>query len=81
VMVRNRLNSIENWVKPPKPSKSRARQAERAVAELQAASEIKLASETATLTSHLTAVAAPGSFASPRPVSQFIRTSVLAAHR
>ena len=28
-MGRNRLNGIENWVKPPKPSKSRALHADR----------------------------------------------------
>jgi hypothetical protein len=78
-MGRNRLNSIENWIKPPKPPKSR-RQAESAAAGLHPAAETKAAagSGAAPVTN---SPPAPGSIAAPRPVSQFIRTSVLAARR
>ncbi|GEM_PF-5032182 len=66
-MGRNRLNSIENWVKPPKPSKSRGLHAERALAEHgeRVQSESRPSEEGA----------------APRPVSQFVRTVTLAAHR
>jgi hypothetical protein len=67
-MGRNRLNTIENWVKPPKPSRSRAlgaERSERAVME-RGLNEPPRAPETAGL---------------PRPVSQFVRTTTLAAPR
>lgn len=71
-MGRNRLNSIENWVKPPKPSKGR--RAEGPAMEARAAAEPAAAPLDG-------APSVPGSPAAPRPVSQFIRTSVLAARR
>jgi hypothetical protein len=67
-MGRNRLNTIENWVKPPKPSRARAlgtERSERAAPE-RGPNEPPRAPETAGL---------------PRPVSQFVRTTTLAAPR
>jgi hypothetical protein len=82
-MGRNRLNSIENWVKPPKPSKSResrARLAERAAAELHAAANTQAGTAPRTDTMINTSIA-PDAYPAPRPVSQFVRTVTLAAHR
>jgi hypothetical protein len=67
---RNRLNTIEHWVKPAKPSRARAAQTQSAAT--------APALNAAPASHPETARAQDGV---PRPVSQFVRTTTLAAHR
>ena len=71
---RNRLNSIENWVKPAKPSRARAAQTLAAATAIDSAppqnGPVAIKTEAARVQDGM-----------PRPVSQFVRTTTLAAHR